>query len=292
MKKQEYKQVKFRNQQNSTIQFDIVDIEQLQSAIILDHSINEHHRVNFFVLLYIDKGEGLHTIDFNDYQCSQGTLLTIRKDQIHKFSDSGHLKGKLLIFTEDFLISYLQQDEAQLLLLLFNEQLGVPKIQLTEMEQEDIKRSILRIDNEYFKVNDKYSPSILRSELHILITKLFRLKDQRDYIRPEKKYLKEFTVFQSLIEKNVIQSTKVQYYSDKMGVSAKTLNTVTRSIVDKSAKAFIDEICVTHIKRLLLNTKLSIKEIAYQSGFEESTNFYKYFKRHTQVTPEAFRVSK
>lgn len=292
MKKQEYKQVKFRNQQNSTIQFDIVDIEQLQSAIILDHSINEHHRVNFFVLLYIDKGEGLHTIDFNDYQCSQGTLLTIRKDQIHKFSDSGHLKGKLLIFTEDFLISYLQQDEAQLLLLLFNEQLGVPKIQLTEMEQEDIKRSILRIDNEYFKVNDKYSPSILRSELHILITKLFRLKDQRDYIRPEKKYLKEFTVFQSLIEKNVIQSTKVQYYSDKMGVSAKTLNTVTRSIVDKSAKAFIDEICVTHIKRLLLNTKLSIKEIAYQSGFEESTNFYKYFKRHTQVTPEVFRVSK
>ena len=31
------------------------------------------------------------------------------------------------------------------------------------------------------------------------------------------------------------------------------------------------------------------KEIAYKSGFEEIPNFYKYFKRQTQLTPEQFR---
>ena len=76
-----------------------------------------------------------------------------------------------------------------------------------------------------------------------------------------------------------------------MSVSTKTLNTITKSIVNKSAKAFVDEISTKQIKRLLINTKLSIKEIAYQSGFEETTNFYKYFKRQTQVTPEQFRLA-
>ena len=67
-------------------------------------------------------------------------------------------------------------------------------------------------------------------------------------------------------------------------------NTVTKSIVNKSTKQFIDEINTKLIKRLLINTKLSVKEIAYQSGFEETTNFYKYFKRQTQTTPEQFRA--
>lgn len=292
MKKQAYKHIQFKNRQSPEVEFDIINIEELQSKIILDHSINEHHRVNFFVLLYVENGDGMHTIDFHDYTCAEGTVLTIRKDQVHKFSTTGKLQGKLLVFTEKFLISYLQEDEARLLLLLFNEQLGVPKLQLTDIEQRDINQSILRLEKEYFKIDDKFTSSILRSEFHILITKLFRVKDQRDYIYTDKKYLNEFVLFQSLIENNASQSIKVEYYADSMGVSTKTLNTVTRSVIDKSAKAFIDEISVKQIKRLLLNTKLSVKEIAYKSGFEETTNFYKYFKRHTQVTPETFRLSK
>ena len=68
-------------------------------------------------------------------------------------------------------------------------------------------------------------------------------------------------------------------------------NISLQGLVNKSEKAFVDEISTKQIKRLLINTKLSIKEIAYQSGFEETTNFYKYFKRQTQVTPEQFRLA-
>ena len=92
-----------------------------------------------------------------------------------------------------------------------------------------------------------------------------------------------------MVENNAAQITKVQEYAFAMGLSSKTLNTVTKSIIHKTAKEFIDEIRTKKIKRILNNTKLSIKEIAYQSGFEETTNFYKHFKRQTQTTPEQFR---
>ncbi len=77
-----------------------------------------------------------------------------------------------------------------------------------------------------------------------------------------------------------------------MGISTKKLNTFTKAIIHKSAKEFIDKICIKQIKRLLTNTNFSIKEIAYQMSFEETTNFYKYFKRQTSYTPEQFRASR
>lgn len=285
------KQIKFKNTQNPNTTFDIAKLQDLFALTGLDHNIEAPHRVEFFILLFIEKGKGQHTIDFTDYSCSKGTLLTIRKDQIHKFFKSKSLEGTLFLFTNEFLVSYLENVEAQKTLLLFNEQLGDPKLQLNTQEFKNLIDSAKRIEDEYFKINDVQSMSIIRSELHIMIAQLFRIKAKKEKIQFEKKYLKEFVDFQDLVEKNVSQTTRVQYFASEMGISTKTLNTVTQSIVHKTAKQFIDEICTKQIKRLLINTKLSVKEIAYQSGFEETTNFYKYFKRQTQSTPEQFRAA-
>lgn len=292
MKNEQTKHIKFQNQQNSKAQFDIIKLEELYQRTDLDHSIEAHHKVEFYILLFIEKGNGFHTIDFIDYKCLKGTLLTIRKDQIHKFFKNHKLKGTLLLFTNEFLVSYLEKIEAQKTMLLFNEQLGVPKIQLSDVQFKSIQRIVQQISNEYFSMNDSHSLSIIRSELHILITKLYRIKSEVEKISFEKKYLNEFIEFQKLVEKKVTQTTKVKDFASQMNISTKTLNTITKNIVNKSAKQFVDEISTKQIKRLLLNTNLSIKEIAYQSGFEETTNFYKYFKRQTQNTPEQFRAKK
>lgn len=292
MNKEQTKHIKFESQKNKKNQFDIIKLEELYQREGLDHSIENHHKVEFFILLFIEEGIGSHTIDFIDYPCSKGTLLTIRKDQIHKFNKSENLKGSLLIFTDEFLVNYLEKLEAHKTLLLFNEFLTNPKIQLNDSEFSDVKKLIYHIENEYFETIDSFQMSIIRSALHILVTKLFRIKSKKEKIDVDKKYLRDFIKFQNLVEINTKQTTKVKDFASEMNISTKTLNTITRSVVHKSAKEFIDEICTKQIKRLLINTEHSIKEIAYQSGFEETTNFYKYFKRQTQSTPEQFRANR
>lgn len=287
--KEKTKNIAFRNQQNPNSQFDIIRLENLFLKKDKGHSPELLHRVKFYIILFIEEGVGNHTIDFTEYSCTKGTLLTIRKDQIHKFFKGTNLKGSLLLFTDEFLVSYLDETEVHKTVLLFNELLGVPKLQLQNIEFIQIKESIHRINDEYFNVNDEHSLGIIRSELHILITKLFRIKAQKEGIAFEKKYLKEFLSLQLLVEENVVKTTKVQDFARMMGLSTKTLNTITKHIVHQSAKEFVDEIATQQIKRLLINTDLSIKEIAYRSGFEETTNFYKYFKRQTKTTPEQFR---
>ena len=197
----------------------------------------------------------------------------------------------MVLFTNEFLVSYLEKLEAQKSIQVFNELLGVPKLQLSKAEFSEIAALIERMREEYFKTRDQHSLEIIRSELHILITKLYRIKSRQTAVIYDRKYLKEFIELQGLVEKQINQSKRVQDYAKMMGLSTKTLNNVTKNVVNKTAKEFIDEICIKQIKRLLINTPLSIKEIAYATGFEETTNFYKYFKHHTATTPERFRTT-
>lgn len=284
------KQVEFHNIQNTKASFDLIKLEELFKRNDLGHSLEDHHKVQFYILILIENGTGSHTVDFIDYHYKKGSIFTIRKDQVHKFTIKPKVKGRLLLFTDEFLVSYLEQMEELKTTLLFNELLGQPNINLSSIDYQSIAEIIKRIENEYFSVNDEHSFSIIRSELHILITKLFRIKSKVGEINFEKKYLKEFVQLQMLVEKEAQNTNKVKDYAAMMGLSTKTLNTITKNIIHKPAKEFVDEILTKQIKRLIINNEqFTIKEVAYQSGFDETTNFYKYFKRQTGQTPEQFR---
>ena len=283
--------IKFKNQQNPESDFDLLAVERLFKRKALNHSPEKPHLVEFYMIIFVQEGQGKHNIDFIEYSYEKGTLLTVRKNQVHHFVKNNSVRGQLLLFKDEFLVSYLEKLEAQKTLQLFNELLGVPKIQLNAAEFKDIAAHVDRLSKEYQQIRDPYSLGIIRSELHILITKLYRIKSKNNQLISDKKYLSQFIAFQELVEKRVSTTTRVGDYAAMMGISTKTLNSISKSIVHKTAKEFIDDICIIQIKRLLINTSLSVKEIAYATGFEETTNFYKYFKRQVEMTPEQFRAS-
>ena len=76
-----------------------------------------------------------------------------------------------------------------------------------------------------------------------------------------------------------------------MAVSEKKLTKSIAATLGKSPKALIDERIVLEAKRLLVHTNSSIKEIGFDLGFDEPTNFIKYFRKHEAKTPIEFRKS-
>lgn len=284
------RQISFENKRKES-QFDLVYLSNLYNRKDLIDTLFEFQQINFYMLLFFTEGKGKHTIDFTDFSFEKGTLLSIRKDQIHRFQKS-KAEGYLLLFTDDFLMQFIEQSEVLKSLQLFNEFITSPKIQLEEKEYTEFLQLITDIENEYFSIKDEHYLGIIRSFLHIFFRKLFRLKSKSKEVFSKKKYLEEFIQLQALVEKQCMSIKRVSEYASQMAVSTKTLNNITNQIVHKSAKQFIDEIVITQIKRLLINTNYSIKEIAFKSGFEEPTNLYKFFKKYTQVTPELFRQSK
>jgi len=252
--------IKFNNKTNPKSFFEVVRVEELL-ARKLDHDIFSSHIANFYIIFFVVGGEGYHTIDFVDYKYRKGTVLLIRRDQIQNFFRSTNVKGYLLIFTEEFIVSHLNQLEALKSLQLFNELLSFPKIELKIEEEEysNFTTIVKQIEWEYtFK--DEYSIGITRS-----------------------------ASFQEMVEQNCFTNKKVKDYALKIGCSTKTLNNIAQEVVNKSAKVFIDEIAIMQIKRLLISTNQSIKEIAYTAGFDDPTNFFKYFKKYVGSSPEVFR---
>lgn len=281
-------EIEFQNTENAKSYFDIVKIEELLGRD-LDHDICKNHLVKFYIIFFAYEGQGYHTIDFTDYNYKAGTVLLIRKDQIHKFFRSPNVKGYLLIFTEEFIIGHLNRMESLKSMQLFNDSLSFPKIEFNSKEEfTDFTVLVKHMEMEY-KIKDDFSIGITRSVLHIILTKLFRTKSKAGQKFDKKKYLSQFLAFQQLVERDCLKSKKVNYYAQQLNVSSKTINNVVNNVLNCSAKAFIDERTIMQIKRMLISTDNSIKEIAYLSGFSDPTNFYKYFKKFSGSSPEVFR---
>lgn len=82
---------------------------------------------------------------------------------------------------------------------------------------------------------------------------------------------------------------------DKLANQAKmTKNSFCRYFKQKTGKTpiqFVTEIRVTHACRLLKNTNHTLKEICYDSGFNNFVSFHKTFKEHLDITPTQYRKS-
>jgi AraC-like DNA-binding protein len=268
--------------------FDIVNFKDL-IKFEGEEVLTKNHKVNFYALIFITEGKGKHSIDFSDYDYDKGSILAIRKDQMHKFYLNKNVKGYLLCFKEEFLNSYLNEIEVANAIQMFNELLVSPKTQLEKNDFENIFKLIKEIEKEVLIINDIYSFKLIRSLLHIFITLIYRIKSTGYNTVQQSKYLKEFIKFQNLLEEDYYKTKKVYDYAYKLGFSTKKLNMVVKFIANKSAKEFIDDTVIIKVKRLLLHYDLSIKEVAFKTGFMEPTNLYKYFKKHTNFTPEEFR---
>ncbi len=286
--KRSIKKIGFKNEKANKGLFDLVAMEDVFLKKPTDHNQFDHHKISFYVIIIITQNKGVHSIDYKDYDYKKGTVFTLRKNNIHKFYKT-NAKGKFLIFTEDFVIRNSEKIETLKLFQLFNEMLGSPKLQLNKSEFIETKRLIHQIEKEYLDVKDIHSIEIIRNLIQVLIHKLFRIKSKGKENFGDKKSHLKFIDLQKLIEKECFESKKVFYYANKMGVTTRTLNNITQSVIGKSTKSFIDEIVTLQIKRLLINSHLSSTEIAYQSGFDDPTNFFKFFRKQTGLSPNQFK---
>jgi len=288
--KEQFKEINFVSNSSSGFQFECINYQDLLKKKPTDHSQFEFHKVSFYGIFLCTHNSGDYNINFKDHNFKKGTLFTLRKDNVHKFYRN-NAKGLLLVFTDNFVLSYSNQLEASKTFLLFNEMLASPKLQLNETEFKEVTTLIKLIQDEYHAAKDDHSVSIIRNFVQVIIAKLFRIKLKGNVVFENQKYLSKFLNLQALVEKECFQNKTVTYYAKTLGVTPKTLNNITQSILNKSAKTFINEIVIIQSKRLIINSTDSLTEIAFQTGFDESTNFFKYFRKYAGLSPSEFRVS-
>ena len=83
----------------------------------------------------------------------------------------------------------------------------------------------------------------------------------------------------------------VSFCADKLNLSPSYLSDLLKKETGKSTLEHIHLKLIDRAKYLLLNSDDSIRQIAFQLGFEYPQHFNKLFKKQTQMSPKEFRIS-
>lgn len=272
----------FNKKEEPLLEFEILRLEEL---IKMHHQIaSKPHRLDFFQLIYIAEGTGMHTVDFQRIKFQTGSFIPVAKDQVQQFHIDFEVKGYLILFTSDFLVR--EQINYRYLydFIVFNSQLLPIGLQC----DSETRLLIEMLAKAYFYEKEIEQEELLRNYLKIILIRLEHNK--RSFYRTQNDSVLNLTMrFKKALDSNICYKTKVADICEILGVNSKKLNIALKLASDKTAKEYLDERVVLEIKRLLSYSEFSIKEIAYKIGFEDATNMTKYFKKHTSYLPQEFR---
>lgn len=98
-----------------------------------------------------------------------------------------------------------------------------------------------------------------------------------------------FTNFLSILEENYQRPEGVNYYAEKLFMSARNLNLICHNIVQQSVSEIIETRKLIQAKNLLLTTNKAISEIGFELGYREKAYFTNVFKKKAGMTPSQFR---
>ncbi|WP_196890837.1 helix-turn-helix domain-containing protein [Aureivirga marina] len=161
--------------------------------------------------------------------------------------------------------------------------------QINENQQQIFLDFFEKINEEY-KRNEKDSLEIIRSYLNILLFNAKRELKFEQNISFLKNRSQEITYkFEQLIKQTKLKRKPIAFYARKLNISSIYLAECIKKTIQKTPKQVIDEYIVLEAKSHLSQSLLSVSEIAYLLGFEDTSYFIKYFKAHSGITPSNFR---
>lgn len=283
--KSEIKKYSFK--QGLPQEFELVGIGELYKH----HSdtLTTSHRTGFYHILWFQKGNPTHLVDFNPVKIKPNTILFLNKDTVQRFDKKGGFDGKVILFTDIFFCKSESDTKFLRSTILFNDLFAVSQIQLSNTAS--LFADLFQLmETELENEKDSSQSDILKNLLHNLLLLSERERRKQDFTEIKKGAdLDYLMLFKDLLDANYRKLKKVSDYAKKISVTEKRLNQATSKILDKSPKQMIDERIMLEAKRLLAHTNESVKEIGFDLGFDEPTNFIKYFRKHSHSTPVEFR---
>lgn len=260
-------------------------IRKLEDILQGNDLMQELHRHDFFFILALQKGKGNHAIDFTPYKIQDKSVFFLRPGQVHQLELKAGAAGYLMEFNTEFYYPSEKTSSQRL------RKAGSKNYCQLELNRFNRVHAVLNsMFDEYTAREEGYQDAI-KASLDIFFIELVRQSPHpKNTATTAGSYTQErFEEFLELLNRNIITQKQVSQYADLMSLSLYQLNEITRSSIGKTASALINEHIILEAKRYLLATPNQVKDIADLLGYEDSSYFIRFFKKHTGHSPEAFR---
>ncbi|MES2519358.1 MAG: AraC family transcriptional regulator [Bacteroidota bacterium] len=279
---------KFNSKTEKTIQFQIEPFDIHRNFKVT----YPHRHDDFYEILFITQGEGIYTIDMQDYIIQPYTIFFVSPGQIHELELSEDVQGFIFLFTSAF-YHFNKTDPYKLFELPFFYNLAkeTPPLCLKN-ESERLSFTDLfkkAITENQLKLSD--NEEVIRALLDLILIQSKRIYPVTFIEETTNKGRILVKRFKQLIEEKCQENLSVKQYADLLTITSNHLSETVKNITGRTSTDLINDRMVMEIKRYLTHTDLGVSEIAYQLNFSDQSYFSKYFKKLTNQTPVEFRRS-
>ena len=257
-----------------------------QSIDHSDHDIVSAHRDDSYMLFILKAGYCHILIDFEETIFTGPAFCLIHPEQVHALLDYGNPDGWMLAFDPGLLS---QETSSLTTLLTFSPN--------AESQADSLNRiyDLADLIWKTFQSDDHlpHQPLTLQYLLNALLTAIASL-NQSEKSLPEHVDNRgdEITgAFRQLLKMMYIDWKRPAQYAQALNLSVNHLNDTVKYKTGFSVSYWIQYQTMLEAKRLLYHTQQTIKEVAYQLGFEDQHYFSRLFRKVTGQTPVSFRHS-
>lgn len=245
---------------------------------------------HFNMLIFITDGNYSHTIDDKSFSCKTGNVLLVHAGQMQQFQSLENCKGYFLLYTKNFLYHVMRHE------LCLQHTVGSRNIG-DNLHFVLAKSNALLIENLLIMMRQQaqtFNPDELRFATlgGLLRVILLHIEHSRrlSHSGVENDAFPLYTRFVNCLEMHFQERRSVERYARELSVTPKLLNEACKSATQNTVKNLIDAKTIIEAERLLNDTELNIKIISSQLGFEDATNFGKFFRKKTGIAPGTFRT--
>lgn len=277
MKRIEIKKL-LQKREDESLSFRVYDLtyEHLQNYL-------EPHKKDHFCVLIVESGEINVHLEEEIILLKAGKISMIFPEQISFITLLySEFSGKIILFEEVLFCSDILKNE----LLSYNVNLSshLKCMFLSPSEFEHAKKMTSFIEDIYS------DPSLIRKEqgrfyIKILLLGLIESVHGQHPVLQHEGDKTLYIRFKKMLNERYKNEKTVQYYASNLAVTTKKLNSITKKHCGETVINAIHNRILQEIKRLLLFSDLSHKQISLELGFSSPSALNKFVKSKLDETP-------
>ncbi len=257
----------------------------------------EPHNHNYFEIIFVEEGNGQHTINNIKFPYKQNDVFLLAPEDTHFFEIEKHSTFTHFKFTELLFSSKVNLPDRKYWLQRIEQLLHRPNIipgdVITYEEDRTLIWDIHKVVMKEFENEKIYYQEIISNAISTILSVIVRNISDKFNHTDNNVIINDSRIDQILnhIRQNVYDNnlTKINYMADKFNMSQSSISSYFKKVTGESIHQYVTKYKMKLVEYRLLHTEFTIAEIAYQLGYTDESHLTKTFKKHFSMSPKQYR---
>ena len=220
------------------------------------------------------------------------SIFFFNKDtSVESFKVSKACKGYIINFSDSFIDNVIVnvKDHMSVFMRLGRE-VGFPIAETDAYRLQGLAAMLSEaIETEQYAYNEKVITSLFTACFYMLVSIVdsYTQEQPQEFGSRSRELLQQFT---QMLGQECGSERSVEYYARRLNITPKYLSIICRKHMNRNASKVIDEAVVRKAKQMLMQSGLSIAEVAEKLNFVSQSFFGKYFKQRVGMSPSRYKA--